>query len=229
MGDLAFGGFPRETMAFLNGIAAHNDKDWFEANRSLYEAGYVSPARAFVEAVGPELQAVSPGVQYAARVNGSLSRVNRDVRFSNDKRPYKDHLDLWFWHGEKRGWDCPGFYLRITPARIWIGVGMHVMPKDMLTRYRDAVVDDKAGAALEKSVARVTKAGPYALGEPSRKQVPRGYPADHKRAQFLLREGLGAGTELPGEAALSPDFASSCLTHWRNTWPVGKWMLDELS
>jgi uncharacterized protein (TIGR02453 family) len=229
MAVAGFGGFPNETMTFLKGIAAHNDKTWFDANRDLYEAGYVSAARAFVEAVGPELQTISPEVQYASKVNGSLSRINRDIRFSKDKRPYKDHLDLWFWHGEKRGWECPGFYMRISPERIWIGVGMHMMPKDMLARYRDAVVDDKAGAALEAAVAKVTKAGDYPLGEPTRKQVPRGYDKDHSRAEYLLREGLGAGTELLGEAALAPDFASNCVTHWRNCWPIGQWMLDELS
>ena len=53
-----FTGFPQETFAFLAGIAANNDKDWFEANRPLYEAGYVAPARAFVEEMGPRLRSL---------------------------------------------------------------------------------------------------------------------------------------------------------------------------
>src|SRR3954447_12759897 len=89
---MTFNGFPKETFAFLEGIAAHNEKAWFEDHRDLYEAGYVAPARAFVETLGPKLKKVSPTVQFEPKVNGSLSRINRDIRFSKDKRPYKDHL-----------------------------------------------------------------------------------------------------------------------------------------
>src|SRR4051812_26183724 len=94
-----FAGFPKQTFAFLAGIHAHNEKAWFDEHRDLYEAGYVVPARAFVEALGAKLKTISPGVQYEAKVNRSMHRINRDIRFSKDKRPYKEHLNLWFWHG----------------------------------------------------------------------------------------------------------------------------------
>ena len=123
--DDSFSAFPDETLQFLNGLAHNNTKEWFEANRALYEAGYVAPARAFVEALGPRLKQISPAVKYEPKINGSIARINRDVRFSRDKSPYKTHLDLWFWHGEKRGWDRPGFFMRITPNRLFLGSGMH--------------------------------------------------------------------------------------------------------
>lgn len=228
MSDTASTGFPAETFEFLNGVAAHNDKAWFEAHRDLYEAGYVAPARAFVEVLGPRLRKLSPGVQFAPKVNGSLSRINRDIRFSKDKSPYKTHLDLWFWHGDKRGWDCPGFYFRLTSDRVFIGVGMHMMPKDMLARFRDAVVDDKTGKSLEAAVGKVVAAG-YTINEPTRKRVPQGYPADHPRAEFLKRDGLNAGTELPAEAAREPDFADICVAHFKGCWPVGQWLLETVA
>lgn len=223
----SFEGFPDATFAFLAGVARHNDKGWFEAHRELYQAGYVAPARALVEALGPRLRKLSPTVRFAPKVNGSLSRINRDIRFSTDKSPYKTHLDLWFWHGEKRGWDCPGFYFRLTADQVWLGVGMHMMPRDMLTRFRDAIVDDKAGKALVAAIDRVEAAG-YEVGEATRKRVPRGYPADHKRSRFLLYEGLHAGTVLPAEAAREADFADICLSHFRGCWPIGQWLLDEV-
>ena len=95
--------------------------------------------------MGPRLKELSTGVKYEPKINGSIGRINRDVRFSRDKRPYKDHLDIWFWHGEKKGWDRPGFYLRVTPKTIYLGSGMHMLEGEMLERFRKAVVADGPG------------------------------------------------------------------------------------
>ena len=55
-------GFPSETFAFIAGLSEHNEKAWFDANRPLYEAGYVDAGKAFVSEIGPKLRAISPGV-----------------------------------------------------------------------------------------------------------------------------------------------------------------------
>jgi uncharacterized protein (TIGR02453 family) len=224
-----FGGFPKETAQFLEGIAAHNDKEWFTANRNLYDVGYVDAGRAFVEAVGPELQKISPTLRYEPKIGASMMRINRDIRFSKDKRPYKDHLDLWFWHGERKGWTHPGFFIRLTAEDVWLGAGMHHFEGDLLTRYRDAVVDDRAGKSLVAAIAEVERAGDYAVGGMPRKQVPRGYDKTHPRAQYLLWESLPAMAQMTMKDALAPDFGEKALGHFRNTWPIARWLLDEVA
>ncbi len=222
-----FSAFPSETLYFLRGIDAENDKAWFESHRDLYEAGYVEPARRFVEAMGPQLKTVSSGVRYEAKINGSIGRINRDVRFSRDKRPYKNHLDIWFWHGEKKGWDRPGFYMRITPQTVFLGSGMHMLEGAQLERFRQAVTD-KPGARLVKLAQNVRKAGPYEVGGATRKTVPRGYDAGHERAGLLLHEGLYAGAELLSGEAVQAGFADKALAHFKATWPIGEWLLKEV-
>ncbi|MGK2228063.1 DUF2461 domain-containing protein [Devosia sp.] len=222
-------GFPQATLDFLSGIAAHNEKAWFDENRALYEAGYVAAGRAFVEEMGPRLKALSPSVQFAAKVNGSQSRINRDVRFSKDKRPSKTHLDLWFWHGEKRSWDCPGFWFRLTPDGVHLGCGLHGMGKETLESFRHSIVLPRSGKALVAAVEAVRANGDYEIGEKTRKRLPRGFEAPEERAEFLLYEGLTAGTSLPASAALEADFADICMSHFTATWPVGKWLLDEVA
>jgi uncharacterized protein (TIGR02453 family) len=229
MSDGGFSAFPKETLQFLAGIDADNSKDWFEENRGLYDAGYFEPARVFVESMGPRLKKISPGVKYEPKVNGSIGRINRDVRFSKDKRPYKNHLDIWFWHGEKKGWDRPGFYLRITPQTIYLGSGMHTLEGELLERFRKAVIADPSGRGLAKAIDQVRKAGPYEIGRAMRKTVPRGYDADHERATLLLHEGLYAGLELPAAEATKPGFADRALAHFAATWPVGDWLLKEVA
>ena len=119
--EAEFTGFPNATFSFLEGIAAHNEKPWFDANRDLYEAGYVAPAKAFVAVLGPQLRTISKAVQFEPKLNGSLGRINRDIRFSKDKRPYKDHLDVWFWHGDKKSWSAPGFWFSLGPLQVRLG------------------------------------------------------------------------------------------------------------
>lgn len=224
----AFDAFPPETLRFLEGVSADNSRTWFEANRGLYEAGYVAPACAFVEAMGPRLAALSPGVRWEARVNGSVPRINRDVRFSKDKRPYKDHLDIWFWHGDRKGWDRPGFYLRITPERLYMGSGMHVLQGPMLERFRQAVLDPAAGEKLETALAEVAAAG-CEPGASTRRNVPRGFDKEHPRANLLLHEALCAGRELPAADAVTPGFTDRAFACYAASWPVGRWLLDHVA
>ena len=221
--------FPRRRSAFLEGIAKHNEKAWFDANRDLYEAGYVAPARAFVDALGPRLRKISPGVQFEAKVNKSLSRINRDIRFSKDKRPYKDHLDLFFWHGERKSWDTPGFWFRLTAKEVYLGSGMHGFAKEQLDSFRQSIIHPRSGKALLAAVAEVEAKGDYEIGGKTRKIPPRGFATDPDRSDYLLFEGLYAATRMPAAAAGKPDFADACFAHFAHTWPVGKWLLDEVS
>lgn len=224
-----FTGFPPESAAFLSGIGANNEKAWFEANRGLYEAGYVAPATAFVSALGPRLGTVSPEVHYEPRINGSVMRINRDVRFSKDKRPYKSHLDMMFWHGDKRGFDQPGFWFRFTPESVYCGVGMHRFDREALARFRESVVHPRSGRALVETVARVRAAGPYEIGERTRSQPPRGFATEPDRADYLLFEGLTASIELPPGAAATADLVDLAFTHYKAMWPVGEWLMAEVA
>ena len=229
MTDIAFTGFPEGTFRFLRGLAAHNDKAWFDAHRAEYERHYLAPALAFVEALGPRLKKISTKVQWAAKVNGSLFRINRDVRFAKDKRPYKTNLDLWFWHGERSGWNAPGFFVRIAPDSDGVGVGMHGWEKPQLDAFRKAVLDPRAGKALAKIVEQLNAAG-YEVRGASRKAVPRCFDAGHERAPLLLHESLWAEfKEKPGKSVASPDFVEACAAHAAALWPLGKWLLAEVT
>ncbi len=224
-----FSGFPEETFRFLRGITKHNDKAWFEAHRAEYDAGYVEPAKAFVSALGPRLRKLAPAVKFEARVNGSLFRINRDVRFSKDKTPYKNHLDLWFWLGERRGWDSPGFFFRMFADRLILGAGMHRFEKAQLDTYRRKVTDGRSGRALEKVLSEVRAARKYEIGGATRKTVPRGLDASHERAGLLLHEGLWAELDLEIEdEPRTARFVAFCAGHCAAMWPVARWIQREV-
>jgi len=220
---MPFNGFPTETFAFLKGLAANNTKAWFDEHREDYEQFHLAPARGFVEAIAPGLKKISKAINAEPKVNGSIFRINRDVRFSKDKRPYKTTLDLWFWEGEKRGWDAPGFYLRLMPDRFMAGAGLHGFAPEQLKTYRAAVLNEKPGAALAKMTQDLDEN--LKLCDATRKKVPRGFDADHKRAAFLLRDALYCTYEAPLPKAIhKPEFVELCLDIFRKSYPLSQWL-----
>lgn len=229
IGQRSFAGFPKETFTFLEGIHDHNEKAWFDEHRDLYEAGYVAPARAFVEALAPKLRAISPDVQFDAKINGSLQRINRDIRFSKDKRPYKEHLNCYFWHGDRKSWQAPGFWFSLGATEVHMGVGMYGLEKETLESFRQSVIHPRSGKALLAAVAAVAKAGPYEIEGKTRKLPPRGPSTEPDRADYLLYEGLYASVRLPASVAAKADFVDVAARHYAAVWPIGKWLLDEVS
>jgi uncharacterized protein (TIGR02453 family) len=221
---MGFDGFRKETVRFLAGLRAHNDRDWFEAHRRDYEEAYLAPAIAFAEALAPRLRKIEPDVNVEPRVNGSIMRINRDIRFSKDKSPYKDHLDLWFWTGDRKGWDSSGFWFRLTPDQLMLGTGMHGFAPEALARYRAAVLDARKGAALAATVAKLRKAG-YEVGTEAYKKTPAGVPADHPRAALLRHGGLHAGWQGKHPAPLgTAKFVDFAAKHYAAVAPLHRWL-----
>jgi uncharacterized protein (TIGR02453 family) len=223
---MAFAGIPEKTVSFLSGLSRNNDKAWFEKHRDEYEAYYVEVGRQLVEALGPRLKKLDSRVQAVPKTGGSMMRIHRDTRFAKDKRPYKDHLDLFFWSGgKKKSWDSSGFFFRLTAKTLIVGAGMHGFPPPVLARYRRAALDDRQGAALAKVVTKVRSAK-YAVGGESYKKTPRGVAETHPRATLLKHGALHAGWEGKHPRELhSPKIIDVLIEHYAAVSPLHEWLV----
>jgi uncharacterized protein (TIGR02453 family) len=215
--------FPADTVEFLTDLRANNDKAWFDANRARYESACVEPAKEFIDVIGPRLNELAPGIRAEPRVGGSIFRINRDIRFSSDKRPYKDHLDFWFWEGDRKA-AVSGLFLRVWPDGVIVGAGAHGFDKHQLAAYRDAVVNDTTGAALASIVGELEAAG-HEIGGETYKRVPRGYAADGIAERLLRHSALYVHEDLPTKAATSPRLVDTVLGHWRTLVSVHTWLV----
>jgi len=226
---MGFDGFPQESVAFLAGIREHNERAWFEAHRDEYDAYYVGAARDFVIAAGERLRAIAPGVHADPKVLGSIGRINRDTRFSADKRLYKDHLDIGFPEGERKT-AASAFFFRLTPEGVGLGLGAHAFDKARLPVFRAAVADRGRGAALAAAVRQVGAAGYAVLGE-ELKRTPPGYPdVDGEREPLLRYTSLWTVVEEPLAAWLQrPDAVDRALNHWQAMLPLHRWLVDTLA
>ena len=222
----SFSGFDPAALSFLRDLGEHNDRAWFEAHRADYEGLVLRPARELVVALGGRLARLAPGLHPDPRVNGSILRLNRDARFSADKRPYKTHLDLWFWEGDGPSRGCSGFFLRIEADRVGYGAGMHHFDKETIAPYRAAVDDPKRGPELVRAVKKATGSG-VILGGEQWKRVPAPYPADHPRGDLLRHGGMvveeGTQIGVPDEL-FTAAFPAWCVERFRPLRPLQKWV-----
>jgi uncharacterized protein (TIGR02453 family) len=214
-------GFPHDAVRFLGSLRRNNRKDWFDEHRSDYEEDVLQPAKEFVIDLGAKLRTLRPKLQIDPRTNYGVKRINRDIRFARDKKPYKDHQTLWWWEGRaKEG--SPGYWFNLTPKSVVLAVGLYMAEPGLLERYRAAVVDERRGRALDRIVKSLERKG-YKLEGSIRKRVPRGFPPDHPRARFLKHDGIYAWIETPLPRA---DFLRHCFTHYRTLTPLQEWLME---
>lgn len=205
----AFEGFPREGLEFLRGLAANNNRSWFEA-------------------LGERLLGISDDIEYDSRVNGgSILRIYRDTRFSKDKTPYNTRLRALFWQGPGKKGESPGFYFGMDADGAAIYAGMHGFSKSTLELYRDAVADDRSGPELERILASVKEAGDYQVGGEHYKRVPRGYDPEHPRAELLRYNGLWAlSPQMEAKVLVTPKLVEACYEHCRTMAHMQQWLVE---
>jgi len=223
-----FNGFPKEYFSFFNTLKKNNSRQWFEKHRGEYDEFVMHPAREFVIEMGEKLRKIAPGVNAIPKVNKSLFKINRDVRFSNDKSPYKTYMGIWLWEGDGKRMECSGFYLHVENKNVLIGVGIKMFSKPLMDRYRKAVVDKKQGAALKSAVRKISAKG-YLIDGKHYKKVPRGYDANHPNAEYLLYNGLTARVEekVP-DVFFSGALIDYAYTHYKNMLPLHRWLIKAL-
>lgn len=231
MSDYGFAGFGAETGRFFAELRENNSKTWFDRNRDRYVKQVRDPAEAFVLTFGAQLKSIYPEVAFGTQRNGSGSilRINRDIRFSPDKRPYKTHLGLVFWIGEGKKVELPCFYLHVDTKGSFFYGGRHMFPKGVLARYREAVADETQGEQLVQILSTLTGPAPTGselrvMEDPGLKRVPRGYPSDHPRADLLRYAGIGLAADIDTKTLGSADLVAWCLERAERLRPLIDWL-----
>ncbi len=224
-----FEGFPAEGLQFMKDLAANNDREWFTPRKQTYVDKVQAPALDLVVALGERLQTIAPDIVFDTRTNGSgsLMRLYRDTRFSQDKSPYHTYLRLVFWEGAGKRTANPAFYFGIEPDGVAIYVGIHAFDRPMLEVYRGAVADESTGPALVQTLTTIAHAGDYDILAEQYQRVPQGYETDHPRADLLRYKGLAALYRGVDEALLtSPALVDEVIRHCQVMAPLFRWLVD---
>jgi uncharacterized protein (TIGR02453 family) len=210
----AFEGFSPKVRTWFRGLEADNSKAYFDAHRDFYE-----------ESVRGQMEAMFDALRGTFGGELKMFRQSRDIRFSRDKSPYKTNT-----YGVLYGATLApaGLYASISANGLVAGCGYHMMARDQLDRYREAVADARRGPALEAAVAAVTGAGLELWGE-SLRTAPRGYPKDHERIALLRRKSLSLGASIKtGRGIDGPAALEFVETTWRAAAPVTTWLGEQV-
>jgi uncharacterized protein (TIGR02453 family) len=219
--------FGPELFSFLADLRAHNDREWFAANKQRYEEHLLEPALAFINAFAPKLEKISPHFRADARPSGgSLFRIYRDTRFSKDKSPYKTNLGIHFRHERGKDVYAPGYYLHIGPGEVYAGGGIWHPGTEGATRIREKIV------AEPERWRRATRTGAFAkrleLGGDSLKRVPSWADAEHPFAEDLKRKDFFGWARLSEEDVVAPSFVDEYARVCRADAPLMQFLCEAL-
>ncbi|GHE29528.1 DUF2461 domain-containing protein [Sphingobacterium griseoflavum] len=171
----------KQTFSFLKQLKAHNDREWFQANRDAYEAALAN-VKSFIGALIHELSTFDPHINTDIQAGKCLFRIYRDTRFSKDKTPYKH----WFAAGisvDGRKLDGPEYYLHIEPGKNFLAAGYWRPAKQHLDSIRQEI--DYNFNGLQQGLRQ----GGWEIGDLSTedklKRAPAGYSEDHPHIDLL--------------------------------------------
>ncbi|MFN0122334.1 MAG: DUF2461 domain-containing protein [Blastocatellia bacterium] len=192
--------FTPRLFEFLRELKANNNKEWFDANKQRYLDDVRDPLLAVIAALGPRLIEISPFlVTDPKRV---VFRIYRDIRFSQDKKPYKTHASAFFHH--QSGKDGPGLYLHLEPDGCFFGAGLYHPDPKTRAKITDTIAakPDAWGAIVNhndfKKVCRME-------GD-SLAKLPKQYDPQHPYATDLQRKDFIVAAYFTEKQACARDF-----------------------
>ena len=219
--------FTRDTFNFLSALASNNRREWFDEHKPDYEATVRMPALNFISDIATDLALISPHfLALPRKVGGALMRVNRDIRFGNDKRPYKTNIGIQFRHEVGKDVHAPGFYLHIEPNDCFVAVGLWRPDASALGKIRDAIVDQ--GEAWLTARDDKTFNQKFSLAGAALTNAPRGYAKDHPLLPDIKRKDFIAIAQLRDTAVISKNFYPEVVEHYAQAAPFMRYLCKAL-
>ncbi len=210
---MTFDGFPDEALVFYEGLEADNSKTYWTRNKAAYDAHVRAPLQALLDEVAPDFG------------TPKVFRPYRDVRFSNDKTPYKTHQGAVV-HPEGAG--AGSWYVQLSADGLLVSGGSWRLESDQVARYRRAVADAVQGSRLAAEVERLEGSGWTIEGE-QLTRVPSGYAADAERLDLLKRKALHATRRWePAEWLHERAALERVRTSWQDLRTLNAWLADNV-
>ena len=197
----------KDSVQFLEDLRANNNRAWFIDNKKRYEVfkkDYQKLVGDFLDVMKP----LDPSLEML-EVKNCTFRINRDIRFSKDKSPYKDHLGVWMSSGVK-GNNRSGYYIHIGQSESFIAGGLYCPEAEDLKKVRKEI------AYFHEDLEEILKNKNFkaAFGDFDRnesnvlKNPPRGYEKEHPAIEFLKLKSFETSQKFDGAEVTKEDFVA---------------------
>ena len=206
-----FNGFGNETYDFFKELKANNNKEWFAENKPRYEKIKLI-AKSYVREMQERFAALN--LPYYADEKKSLFRINRDIRFSADKSPYKTNLGVYFLYTPnftQFGDIQMGLYFHIQEDELFFAGGMHMPDPQTLFRARTHISNNWDEFCEITEDKEFKQHFPEIYAGETLKRAPKGFDPEHPAIEVLKRKEYTALCNISKETAIGADLCDITL------------------
>lgn len=211
----------QSTLDFLTKLKKNNNKEWFDKNRATYENIKIE-FRAFVNELIQQTAKIDPSVKHL-EAKDCIFRINRDIRFSNNKAPYKTNIGAYLSPGGKKSFSA-GYYIHVEPGNCFIAAGMWMPPAPQLNAIRQEIdynADEFRKIIGSKSFVKNFK---NLSDEDKVKTTPKGYAKDHPEIEFLKLKSFIAVKDIKDKELLSKTAAKNVAEAYGAAFPLNSFL-----
>ena len=199
-----FAGFPREAFTFFKGLASHNNREWFQANKEVYERACRAPMQSLLAELAPTYG------------SGKLTRINRDMRFARGQAPYKNFIASGV--GGR-------YWVSLSKDGLYVGTGIYMPDGATLRRLREAIDQDASGRKLLSIIGGLRRKRYSVSTHESTANAPRGYTDEHPRIELLRMKDVHAGKQLPPSVLTTRKALDRVVAVMNDIKPLSDWLV----
>ena len=203
--------FSKDFLQFFKDLAANNNKDWFDENRKRYEREVKLPFEKFVSDVISRVSKIDSNIKVSPK--DCIFRINRDIRFSNDKTPYKLQMSAIVTAGGKKDKVSPGMYIELTPEHARVYGGVYMPEKDQLNSIRSYIAGHMK--EFESAINGTEFKAKYGMirGE-TNKVIPSEFKAAGEKQPLIYNKQFYYFGEIRPEGILKDNFLDEVMSYY---------------
>ena len=213
--------FTNDFNAFFKDLARNNNKEWFDANRKRYEASVKKPFEVFVAEAIKRIGKHDKTVRIEPKE--AIFRINRDIRFSKDKTPYKLNTSAIISPAGRKDHATPGIYFELGPESVKFYGGAYQPEKEQLERIRTAIMRDPKGFRKTIENKAFTAMFDGVLGD-ANKVLPAEFKEAAKKEPLIANKQFYVGAELPAKLVADPKLMDRLMDHYLAMCPFNAWL-----
>ncbi len=213
--------FSSDYIQFFKDLAANNERDWFHANKKRYENSVKLPFYKFLEDAIQEAGKLDTRIN--PEVKNTVFRINRDIRFSKNKEPYKLHMSAIISPNGRKDLEFPGLYLQFGADKIWIGGGAYNLEKEKLQDIRYSLID-KPGELKKLLDDKSFKSLYTSIRGEQNKILPKEFKEAGSTEPLIFQKQFYYMAELDSSIILKDDFLKVVAKHFSAAKPINDYL-----
>jgi uncharacterized protein (TIGR02453 family) len=213
--------FREETLVFLRGLPKNNNKEWFNTNKETYKKEVEAPFITFISDLINELQPYIPELYVEAKQ--CAFRIYKDVRFSKDKTPYKNHVSAMISKGGRKDKTTPGAYIQFSGEDIRLYSGCFELTSKQCEQVRISIYENPDSFNTFISDPSFVKTFGEVRGE-KYKKIPSPYLKSAETQPLLLNKSFYFYKKYKPELMLSPELIETIVNDYRQATQINEFL-----